>query len=125
MATGTKKAKIADVVSEVEASVEAGVGEAAKIAQLRIKELVDRVAASTEGNRKNVKKMVDSVLEELGKALIAGEGIVLPSLGRVRIVKHESDDDGVSMTLKLRKVGEKPVGKSGSKEALAEAGEAS
>ena len=125
MATGTKKAKIAAVVSEVEASVEAGVGEAAKLAHLRIKELVDRVAASTEGNRKNVKKMVDSVLEELGKALIAGESIVLPSLGRVRIVKHESDDDGVSMTLKLRKVGEKPVGKSGSKQALAEVAEAS
>jgi nucleoid DNA-binding protein len=91
--------------------------------QLRIKELLDRVAIATDLNKNKVRTIVEATLTELGKALQAGEGVNLPQLGKIRIVNSRSEDQGTVMTLKLRRMAAKPAGEATGKEALAEVGE--
>lgn len=91
--------------------------------QLRIKELLDRVATATDLNKNKVRAIVEATLNELGKALQAGEGINLPQLGKIRIVNSREEDQGTIMTLKLRRMAAKPAGEILGKEALAEVGE--
>lgn len=80
---------------------------------VRLKELVDRVVASTGGNRKNVKEVVEATLAQLGLALNNGETLVLSELGKVRVVKAQGAASGSTMTLKLRpasaRIKKKPV----------------
>lgn len=92
--------------------------------QLRIKDLLDRVAVATDLNKNKVRSIVEATLSELGKALEAGEGVNLPQLGKIRIVNSRSEDQGTIMTLKLRRSAAK-AGKDSANEALAELGEAS
>lgn len=91
--------------------------------QLRIKELLDRVATATDLNKNKVRAIVEATLAELGKALQAGEGVNLPPLGKIRIVNSREEDQGTIMTLKLRRMAAKPAGEILGKEALAEVGE--
>jgi nucleoid DNA-binding protein len=91
------------------------------VAQMKVKDLIERVATATDLNRKDVRVIVDAVLTELGKALEANESLNLPPFGRVRIANQKSDASGQMMTLKLRRGGEKQ----GAKEALAEPSEES
>ncbi len=94
------------------------------VAMMKVKDLIDRVATASDQNKKDVRAIVEATLAELGKALEAGEALILPPLGRVRIANQKSDAAGQIMTLKLRRGGEKKRGKYAG-EALAEAGEAS
>ncbi|WP_426031895.1 HU family DNA-binding protein [Cypionkella sp. TWP1-2-1b2] len=94
------------------------------VALMKVKHLIDRVAAASDQNKKDVRAVVEATLAELGKALEAGETLILPPLGRVRIANQKSDTTGQIMTLKLRRGGEKKPGKNAA-EALAEASEAS
>lgn len=100
-------------------------GDATAAGHLRIKGLVDRVIAATDQNRKEVKIIVEATLAELAKALVAGEALSLPPLGKVRIANQSTEDGSTSMRLKVRAVGEKHEGKKADKEAIAEASEAS
>ena len=103
------------------------VGDAAAkvVAQLRVKDLIERVASASEQNRKEVRLIVEATLAEIGKALAGGESLNLPPLGKVRIANQRSDETGLMMTLKLRRNAEKKPGKNDEKEPLAEVGEAS
>ncbi len=94
------------------------------VAMMKVKDLIDRVATASDQNKKDVRAIVEATLAELGKALEAGETLILPPLGRVRIANQKSDASGQIMTLKLRRGGEKKPGKNAG-EALAEASEAS
>ena len=94
------------------------------VAQMKVKDLIDRVAAASDHNKKDVRAIVEATLAELGKALEAGETLILPPFGRVRIANQKSDAAGQIMTLKLRRGGVKKPGKNAA-EALAEASEAS
>ncbi|MDZ4393778.1 HU family DNA-binding protein [Cypionkella sp.] len=94
------------------------------VAQMKVKDLIERVAAASDHNKKDVRAIVEATLAELGKALEAGETLILPPFGRVRIANQKSDAAGQLMTLKLRRGGEKKPGKNAG-EALAEASEAS
>jgi nucleoid DNA-binding protein len=87
--------------------------------QMKVKDLIERVAAATDLNKKDVRAIVDATLAELGKALEANESLNLPPFGRLRIANQKSDASGQMMTLKLRRGGEKHS----AKEALAEPGE--
>lgn len=91
------------------------------VSQMKVKDLIERVAVATDVNRKEVRVIVDAVLAELGKALEANESLNLPPFGRVRIANQKTDDSGQMMTLKLRRGG----AKHGTKEALAEPSEES
>jgi len=94
------------------------------VAQMKVKDLIDRVAAASDHNKKDVRAIVEATLAELGRALEAGEILNLPPFGRVRIANQKSDASGQMMTLKLRRGGEKKPAKNDG-EALAEADEAS
>ncbi len=127
---GGKVAAIKTGVRIVETAAAAGVDAveetAAKLtAQLRVKDLIDRVIAATDQSRKDVKIAVEAALAELGKALHAGEVLNLPHLGKIRVANKRDDETGTAMTLKLRrnKAGAKQP--KADKEPLAEAGEAS
>ena len=74
-------------------------------ATLRLKELVDRVAASTGGKKKGVKEIVEATLTELGLALHNGEMLNLPAFGKVRVARAQGSAPGSAMTLKLRPAG--------------------
>jgi len=81
--------------------------------QLRIKVLVDRVADSAGGNKKDVRKIVEATLTQLGQALNSGEMLNLPELGRIRVARKQGSGPGAMMTLKMRR------GPSGGKKAAA------
>ena len=123
--TKATKAKPAAAKAAPEAVVIDAEGTASATTNVRLKDLIERVIAATDHNRKDVKHIIESALDEIAKGLIAAEAMILPPLGRLRVVKTSTDDDGVSMTVKLRKVGEKQQAKTGDKETLAEPGEAS
>ena len=122
----TKKATPQKVaVSEGVAQDAAAAGEAAAklVSVVKVKDLVDRVVSASDQNKREVRVIVEATLLELGKALEAGESLNLPPLGKLRIANQRSDDQGVAMTLKLRRGGENKPGKKAEKEALAEVGE--
>jgi len=70
------------------------------VATLRLKDLVDGVAAATGAKKTEVKKAVEATLAALATALNAGSMLALPPLGKVRVVKTTA----TAMTLKLRPV---------------------
>jgi nucleoid DNA-binding protein len=114
--------KIAELAA---VSAEAGEATAAKlVAQMRVKDLIDRVIAATDQSRKDVKIVVEAALAELSKALHAGEALNLPPLGKIRVANQRSDETGIAMTLKLRRNTEGAKDRKTDKEALAEVGEA-
>ena len=94
------------------------------VAQMKVKDLIERVAAASDHNKKDVRAIVEATLVELGKALDAGETLILPPFGRARIANQKSDASGQIMTLKLRRGAEKKPVKNAD-EAIAEASEAS
>ena len=108
-------------MNEVSEVTEAG---AKVVAQMKVKDLIERVAAASDQNKKDVRAIVEATLAELGKALEAGESLNLPPFGRVRIANQKADASGQMMTLKLRRGGEKKPAKNDG-EALAAADEAS
>lgn len=114
-----KPAKVAlEPVVVEEAEVAAKV-----VASMRVKDLIERVSAAADQNKKDVRAIVEATLAELGKALEAGESLNLPPFGKIRIANQKGDASGQMMTLKLRRGGERKPGKNAGKEALAEVGE--
>ena len=65
---------------------------------LKLKDLVDIVAATGGGKKAEVRKTVEATLAALGKALAAGSPANLPGFGKLRVVKN----NGNVLTLKLR-----------------------
>lgn len=120
-----KIAKPAEDVKLMDSADHTSDAAAKVVAQLRVKDLIERVAATSDQNKKDVRVIVEATLAELGKALETGESLNLPPLGKVRIANQRSDETGLMMTLKLRRNPDRKAGKNDEKEALAETSEAS
>ena len=69
-----------------------------KGAAMKLKDLVEAVAAATGGRKPEVKATVEATLTALGEALISGKVLMVPPLGKLRVVKT----NGPALTLKLR-----------------------
>jgi hypothetical protein len=66
--------------------------------QLKLKDLIESVTAKTGGKKPEVKAAVEATLAALGEALATGKALVVPPLGKLRVVKNK----GPALTLKLR-----------------------
>jgi nucleoid DNA-binding protein len=81
---------------------------------LKLKEFIELVGTAAGGNRKDVRRVVAATLQTLNERLQKDGVLLLPPLGRIRVVKDEAG----MRTLKLRSIaagkGAKPA-----KEALA------
>jgi nucleoid DNA-binding protein len=100
------------------AADDAAVPAATKVATLRKKELIERVAAVSGVKKQDTRAIIDAVLSVLGDALAAGETLALPPLGKARVNRHKDVDGGEILTVKLRRGGPATA-----KEPLAEQGE--
>lgn len=65
---------------------------------IKLKDLIDSVATRTGGKKPEVKAVVEATLAALGEALATGKALVVPPLGKLRVVKNK----GPALTLKLR-----------------------
>ncbi|WP_296428558.1 HU family DNA-binding protein [Yoonia sp.] len=64
---------------------------------------LDRVVTRTGLKKRDVKPAVEAALAVLAEALTNGEELVLPPLGKLRVVKTKEIGDGAqAFTLKLR-----------------------
>jgi hypothetical protein len=90
------KAKPAKPEADAAGPEEAATG--AAVGQLKVKDLIDNVVAATGGTKPEVKKVIEATLAALGEALATGKSLVVPPLGKLRVVKNK----GPALTLKLR-----------------------
>lgn len=118
----TKAAEVEAPVAAEGVQPESAAGEGTASSTLKLRELVSRVVEATGAKKKGVKEIVEGTLVEIGAALLKGEELNLPGVGKVRVAKA-LEKDGVSlMTVKIRGAG--GVKKKEPKEALADADEA-
>lgn len=68
---------------------------------MKLKDLIEAVAATTGGKKPEVKAVVEATLSALGEALSTGRALTVPPLGKLRVVKNK----GPALTLKLRLAG--------------------
>ena len=117
-----KKTPAAANVSAKPAAVAAEPGNV--VVALRVKDLVERVSASGDFKKNDVRNIVEATLAELGRALEAGQQLNLPPFGKLRVGKSRDLANGTLITLKLRRITAKPGGKKAAAEALADAEQA-
>jgi nucleoid DNA-binding protein len=75
---------------------------APKAAQLKMKDLIERVVKATGGKKKGIKEIVEATLATLGDALAKGEAINLPGFGRAKVAHAEDKGAGKPMTIKMK-----------------------
>ncbi len=85
---------------------------------VKLRDLVDSVAAATGVKKSDAKVSVEATLAALAAALKAGADMTLPPLGKLRVVKLAEKGGVTMMTLKLRhgggqKPGAKPLADDG------------
>jgi nucleoid DNA-binding protein len=73
-----------------------------KAAQLKMKDLIERVVKASGGKKKGVKEIVEATLATLGDALAKGEAINLPGFGRAKVAHAEDKGAGKPMTIKMK-----------------------
>ena len=73
----------------------------AKGGEMKLKDLIEAVAASTGGKKPEVKAVVEATLSALGEVLASVKALTVPPLGKLRVVKAK----GPALTLKLRLAG--------------------
>jgi nucleoid DNA-binding protein len=73
-----------------------------KAAQLKLKDLIERVVKASGAKKKGVKEIVEATLATLGDALAKGEAINLPGFGRAKVAHAEDKGAGKPMTIKLK-----------------------
>lgn len=72
-------------------------------AVLKKPDFLDRAVARTNTKKRDAKPVIEAALAVLGEALLAGEDVSLPPLGKLRVVRHKDLGDGAAvLTLKLR-----------------------
>jgi nucleoid DNA-binding protein len=79
--------------------------------QLKKKELVDRVAATCGVKKADVRIAVDTALAVIVERLGAGDELVLPPLGRLRLIKEKQTTKSRIATLRLQTSTEVEAGK--------------
>jgi hypothetical protein len=65
---------------------------------IKLRHLIDTVAAATGGKKPEAKKYVEAVLAAIGAGLAAKSVLVVPPLGKLRVAKS----NGSVLTVKLR-----------------------
>ena len=104
-ATAPKTAKPKVVMAKKAAPIDGGPeavdGTAKAASGMRLKDLVEHVAASSGLKKKDVKSVLDAALLQMATALKQGENLNLAGLGRIRVARAAAADGG-AMTLKLR-----------------------
>ncbi|MFN3661675.1 HU family DNA-binding protein [Yoonia sp.] len=76
---------------------------AAEVVQLIKADLFDQVVARSNLKKRDVKPAVEAALAVIGEALARGEDLVLPPLGKIRVIKTKDLGEGAqALTLKLR-----------------------
>lgn len=86
------------VAPAVKAPKQARSGSGPTADMIKLRNLVDTVAATTGTKKPEAKKMVEAVLAAIGAGLAAKSVLVLPPLGKLRVAKA----NGSVLTLKLR-----------------------
>ena len=76
---------------------------------VKLKEIIDRVVSAASLKKKDVKPVVEATLKAIGDALAAGEALILPPLGRLRVSRSKDMVNGAMLTLRLKRgAGGKP-----------------
>lgn len=70
---------------------------------VKLKEIIDRVVAAANLKKKDVKPVVEATLKAIGDALAAGEALILPPLGRLRVSRSKDMANGAMLTLRLKR----------------------
>ena len=77
--------------------------EAAETKVLKKPEILDQIVARTDLKKRDVKPAVEAAMAVIGDALREGTEVILPPLGKIRVVKSKPLDDGAAvLTLKMR-----------------------
>lgn len=64
---------------------------------------LDRTLLRTDVKKRDAKPAIEAALAELSAALLAGEELVLPPLGKLKVIKSKDVGQGAkALTLKLR-----------------------
>ena len=75
---------------------------------LKRKELIARAAAASGLKPGEIRRALDGILGELGKALGAGETVNLPPLGKITVKRREQNESRQLVICRLRRrIGEK------------------
>jgi|GEM_PF-6772957 len=104
-------------VHDADADLEDGPGPEAVVPKeaapaVKLPQLIDAVIEMSGQKRNVVKPVVEAMLVVLSQKITVGSDLILPPLGRLKVVKR-SEDTGV-VTLKLRAAGQE--GKSAKKD---------
>ena len=75
---------------------------ATSVEEMRKEQLLDQVAEHTGAKRKDVKPIVEAVLEVMGKAIGDGVELNLKPLGKVKIARTKQVANGRVINLRLR-----------------------
>jgi DNA-binding protein HU-alpha len=104
--SGPSRAQGTDAAAVAEPA-EPAAGPPAEVAaprpRLRKKELVARVASLSGARKSAVRPIVEATLAALGDALAAGDELVLPPFGKLRVNRQRDLPTGAVMTLRLRR----------------------
>ena len=66
-------------------------------------EFLERALTRTDIKKRDAKPAIEAALAELSAALLAGEELILPPLGKLKVVKSKDVGQGAyALTLKLR-----------------------
>ncbi len=73
-----------------------------KAPSLKKTDLIARAADKSGLKKKDLKPATDAILAALSDALMAGEELVLPPLGRIKVIKSKDLPKGKMLTMKLK-----------------------
>ena len=73
--------------------------------ELKKPALIDRVVERSGGKKRDVKPVVEAMLDVLGQALDNGEELVLPPLGKVKVTRRKPLANGEVLTARIRRTG--------------------
>ena len=69
---------------------------------IRKPQFIERVVERSEKRKRDVKPSVEAALAVLAEAIAAGEDLILPPLGKIKVVKSREIPGGAVHTIKLR-----------------------
>lgn len=107
-------------VDDADDSTAEFVNEPGPTTHLRRKDLIERTAARTGLRKGEVKPAIEAALEVLSESLDAGEGLILPPFGRLKVIKRKDLEKGEVLITRIRRSAPE---EQTSDEALAEAAE--
>lgn len=104
---------------EAGAAKKAGGGQIGGAAAVKLKDLLEQVAARASVKKKDARPVIEATLAILGEVLAAGGALVLPPLGRVRVSRTRDAANGATLTIKLKRAGGAKKSGPGAEEDLA------